>query len=172
MGSTSEPKVLEPPAPAESRARFRSDRASGLNESVIREMTRLAFQYDAVNLAQGYPDFPAPAILKRAAIEAIEADINQYSITWGAKPFRDAIAAKYRDLERDYGLTGGHPLHAEPGLDQFYLWRPLLGHARYRIGGIDGLYLCGSGGHPGGGVTGGPGQNAAREILADARKRR
>ncbi len=76
------------------------------------------------------------------------------------------------DLERDYGLTGGHPLHAEPGLDQFYLWRPLLGHARYRIGGIDGLYLCGSGGHPGGGVTGGPGQNAAREILADARKRR
>lgn len=76
------------------------------------------------------------------------------------------------DLERDYGLTGGHPLHAEPGLDQFYLWRPLLGHARYRIGGIDGLYLCGSGAHPGGGITGGPGQNAAREVLADFRKRR
>lgn len=76
------------------------------------------------------------------------------------------------DLERDYGLTGGHPLHAEPGLDQFYLWRPMLGHGRYRIGGIDGLYLCGSGAHPGGGITGGPGQNAAREILADAKKRR
>ena len=76
------------------------------------------------------------------------------------------------DLERDFGLTGGHPLHAEPGLDQFYLWRPLLGHARYRLGGIEGLYLCGSGAHPGGGVTGGPGQNAAREILADAKKRR
>jgi phytoene dehydrogenase-like protein len=76
------------------------------------------------------------------------------------------------DLERDFGLTGGHPLHAEAGLDQFYLWRPLLGHARYRIGGLDGLYLCGSGAHPGGGVTGGPGQNAAREILADAKKRR
>ena len=76
------------------------------------------------------------------------------------------------DLERDFGLTGGHPLHAEPGLDQFYLWRPLLGHARYRIGGIEGLYLCGSGAHPGGGVTGGPGQNAAREILADAKRRR
>jgi phytoene dehydrogenase-like protein len=75
------------------------------------------------------------------------------------------------DLERDYGLTGGHPLHAEPGLDQFYLWRPLLGHARYRIG-IEGLYLCGSGAHPGGGITGGPGQNAAREILADLKKRR
>ena len=76
------------------------------------------------------------------------------------------------DLERDYGLTGGHPLHAEPGLDQFYLWRPLLGHARYRIGGLEGLYLCGSGAHPGGGITGAPGQNAAREILSDARKRR
>ena len=75
------------------------------------------------------------------------------------------------DLERDYGLTGGHPLHAEPGLDQFFLWRPLLGHARYRFG-IEGLYLCGSGAHPGGGVTGQPGGNAAREILADFRKRR
>ena len=75
------------------------------------------------------------------------------------------------DLERDYGLTGGHPLHAEPGLDQFFLWRPLLGHARYRLP-IDGLYLCGSGAHPGGGVTGQPGQNAAREILADLKRRR
>ncbi|MCI0582164.1 MAG: NAD(P)/FAD-dependent oxidoreductase [Chloroflexi bacterium] len=76
------------------------------------------------------------------------------------------------DLERDHGLTGGHPLHAEPGLDQFYAWRPMFGHGRYRIGGIDGLYLCGSGAHPGGGITGGPGQNAAREILSDLKKRR
>jgi phytoene dehydrogenase-like protein len=75
------------------------------------------------------------------------------------------------DLERDYGLTGGHPLHAEPGLDQFFLWRPLLGHARYRLP-IDGLYLCGSGAHPGGGITGQPGQNAAREVLADLKRRR
>src|SRR5947209_6827134 len=83
MGSISDGKVLAPPAPVDSRPRFRSHRAAGLNESVIREMTRLAFQHNAVNLAQGYPDFPAPEILKRAAIEAIEADINQYSITWG-----------------------------------------------------------------------------------------
>ncbi len=74
------------------------------------------------------------------------------------------------DLERRYGLTGGHPLHAESGLDQFFLWRPLLGHARYRIA-LERLYLCGSGAHPGGGITGGPGQNAAREILADLRRR-
>ena len=75
------------------------------------------------------------------------------------------------DLERDYGLTGGHPMHGEHGLDQFFLWRPLLGHARYRLA-LDGLYLAGAGAHPGGGVTGQNGQNAAREVVADLRKRR
>ena len=75
------------------------------------------------------------------------------------------------DLERDHGLSGGHPYHAEPSLDSFFLWRPLLGHARYRLP-MDGLYLAGSGAHPGGGITGQPGQNAAREILADWGKRR
>ena len=59
-------------------------------------MTRLALTKGAINLAQGFPDFPAPAVLKQAAADAIDADINQYAITWGAKPFRDAIAAKYR----------------------------------------------------------------------------
>ncbi len=73
------------------------------------------------------------------------------------------------DLERDYGLTEGHPLHGEPGLDQFYAWRPLLGHARYRLA-LDGLYLCGSGAHPGGGLTCGPGANAARAIASDLRR--
>jgi aspartate/methionine/tyrosine aminotransferase len=81
---------------AASRARFRSQRTANFTESVIREMTRRAIQAGAVNLAQGFPDFPAPEPLKRAAIEAIAADHNQYSITWGTKPFRDAIAAKYR----------------------------------------------------------------------------
>ena len=75
------------------------------------------------------------------------------------------------DLERDYGLTGGHALHAEPSLDQFFAWRPLWGHADYRMG-IPGLYLCGSGSHPGGSVTGRPGANAAREVLADYRRDR
>lgn len=84
---------------------------------------------------------------------------------------RDREVLTPLDLERDYGLAGGHPLHGEPGLDQFFLWRPFLGHARYRLP-IDGLYLAGSGAHPGGGVTGQPGQNAAREILADLKRRR
>ena len=66
-------------------------------------MTRQAMAKGAINLAQGFPDFAAPAILKHAATDAIEADINQYSVTWGAKPFREAIAAKYRrTYEMDY----------------------------------------------------------------------
>ncbi|MEX0754817.1 MAG: NAD(P)/FAD-dependent oxidoreductase [Actinomycetota bacterium] len=75
------------------------------------------------------------------------------------------------DLEREVGLSGGHVYHGEPGLDDFFAWRPLLGHARYRFG-IPGVYLAGSGAHPGGGVTGGPGANAAREILSDLKRKR
>ena len=70
-------------------------------ESVIREMTRLAVKYQAINLAQGFPDFPAPKEIKEAAREAIACDINQYAITWGAPSLREAIAAKF---ERDYGV--------------------------------------------------------------------
>jgi phytoene dehydrogenase-like protein len=63
-------------------------------------------------------------------------------------------------------------MHGEHALDQFFAWRPLLGHARYRLADIRGLYLCGAGAHPGGGITGGPGRNAARAILADAGRAR
>jgi phytoene dehydrogenase-like protein len=75
------------------------------------------------------------------------------------------------DLEAEYGLTGGHPYHQEPGLDAWFAWRPLAGHARYRMP-VAGLYLVGPGAHPGGGVTGAPAQNAVKEILADRKKRR
>ncbi len=78
-----------------------SEKAERFTESVIRDMTRLANMYGAVNLAQGFPDFPAPEAVKRAAIRAIESDFNQYSITWGAKSLRDSIAKKY---ETHYGL--------------------------------------------------------------------
>jgi aminotransferase len=71
-----------------------SERAASFTESVIREMTRHATLHDAVNLAQGFPDFPCPPELKEAAKAAIDADINQYAITWGARDFREAIAAK------------------------------------------------------------------------------
>jgi aspartate/methionine/tyrosine aminotransferase len=71
---------------------FLSSKVSHFTESVIRDMTRQAMLYGAVNLSQGFPDFPAPAEIKRAAQEAIAAEVNQYAITWGAKNLRDAIA--------------------------------------------------------------------------------
>jgi aspartate/methionine/tyrosine aminotransferase len=71
---------------------FLSDKASHFTESVIREMTRQAALHGAVNLAQGFPDFPAPAEIKQAAKAAIDGDVNQYAITWGAKNLRNAIA--------------------------------------------------------------------------------
>lgn len=79
-------------------------------ESVIREMTRLCQLHQGINLAQGFPDFPAPLALKDAACAAIQSDINQYAITWGAKSLRDAIAAKYRrcvelDLDPERHIT-------------------------------------------------------------------
>src|SRR5579864_7221437 len=76
---------------------FLSDKVEHFTESVIREMTRQAMLYWAVNLAQGFPDFPAPAEIKRAAQEAIAADVNQYAITWGAKSLRNAIARQMQD---------------------------------------------------------------------------
>jgi phytoene dehydrogenase-like protein len=75
------------------------------------------------------------------------------------------------DLEREFGLTAGDIFHGRLTLDQLFAARPVLGHADYRMP-VRGLYLCGSGAHPGGGVTGVPGHNAAREILRDARRRR
>ena len=74
------------------------------------------------------------------------------------------------DLEQIYGLTGGHVFHGDPALDQLFTMRPLLGWAQYRTP-VRGLYLCGSGTHPGGGVTGAPGANASREIQKDLRAR-
>ncbi|HYV97958.1 MAG TPA: aminotransferase class I/II-fold pyridoxal phosphate-dependent enzyme [Gemmatimonadaceae bacterium] len=89
-------------------------RTQTFTESVIRAMTRLANQYGAVNLSQGFPDFPMPDAMKQAAIDAINADVNQYAITWGAKKLRDAITAKYQrrydmpvDPEREITIACG-----------------------------------------------------------------
>jgi len=89
-------------------------RTRTFTESVIREMTRVARESDAVNLAQGFPDFPAPDVLKEAAADAIRRDVNQYAITWGAPSLRRALAGKYRsrygmavDAEREITITCG-----------------------------------------------------------------
>ncbi|HEX8633408.1 MAG TPA: aminotransferase class I/II-fold pyridoxal phosphate-dependent enzyme [Pyrinomonadaceae bacterium] len=87
-----------------------SQKASRFTESVIREMTREAIKHGAVNLSQGFPDFPAPAEIKEAAMRAIDADVNQYAITWGARDFREAIAEKTKwylglDVDPETELT-------------------------------------------------------------------
>ena len=91
-----------------------SEKVDRFTESVIREMTRIALQHQAVNLAQGFPDFPCPPELKQAATAAIAEDVNQYAITWGDRPFRQAIAEKVRgylgleiDPERQITVTCG-----------------------------------------------------------------
>src|SRR5215208_5204955 len=91
-----------------------SHKAEQFTESVIREMTRQANLYGAINLSQGFPDFAAPEEIKQAACDAINANINQYAITWGAKSFRDAIVEKSKwylglpvDPEREITVTCG-----------------------------------------------------------------
>jgi len=99
---------------AQAARRMLSAKAEQFTESVIREMTRLALKHGAVNLSQGFPDFAAPAEIKEAARQAISDDINQYAITWGAKPLRDAIVEKFKrtqgvryDTEREITICCG-----------------------------------------------------------------
>ncbi len=89
-------------------------RTHGFRESVIRGMTRLAREYGSLNLAQGFPNFPAPELLKAAAAEAVREDINQYAITWGSQKLREALAAWYAagyrltvDPDREITVTCG-----------------------------------------------------------------
>jgi aminotransferase len=91
-----------------------SQRSRRFTESVIREMTRLANAHGAVNLSQGFPDFPAPEAIKQEAARAVMADVNQYAITWGSKRLRDALVAKQRhftglsfDPEREVAVCCG-----------------------------------------------------------------
>jgi phytoene dehydrogenase-like protein len=92
------------------------------------------------------------------------------TVTAHAPNFRSSVIARAAlsplDLERRFGLVDGDIFHGQLGLDQLFSTRPVLGHADYRLP-VKGLYLCGSGAHPGGGVTGAPGHNCAREILRD-----
>jgi phytoene dehydrogenase-like protein len=103
------------------------------------------------------------------------ADLMIDTVNGYAPNFKAAVLGRQimspLDLERTFGLIGGDIFHGALQLDQLFSARPMLGHADYR-GPLPGLYMCGSGTHPGGGVTGAPGHNAAREILRDFRRRR
>lgn len=130
----------------------------------VRHVMSILVQYAPYHLREGSWDEQ-----REALGDTVMAQLERYAPGIGALVVARQVLTPL-DLERDYGLTEGHPLHGEPGLDQFFAWRPLLGHARYRLP-LDGLYLCGSGAHPGGGVTAIPGRNAAREVIADLRRR-
>ena len=116
----------------------------------------------------------APYTLRESSWDAQRetfADVVIDTLAEYAPGIRDAILHRHvlapTDLERRFGLPEGNPNHGEMTLDQFFHMRPIPGYARYRTP-VAGMYLCGAGCHPGGGVTGLPGHNAAREILADA----
>jgi len=104
---------------------------------------------------------------REAAADAIVATVERHAPGFAASIIARQIHSPL-DLERKFGLIGGDIFHGRMTLDQLWSARPVLGHADYR-GPIAGLYMCGSGTHPGGGVTGAPGHNAARIIVADAR---
>jgi phytoene dehydrogenase-like protein len=113
----------------------------------------------------------APYLLKRGDWDERRAELGETVLSTLSEHFPDLRETVLHgetitplDLERDFALTGGHLFHGEETLDQLFTMRPLLGHARYRAP-IGGLFLCGSGTHPGGGVTGACGSNAARAIL-------
>ena len=118
------------------------------------------------------PELPNGRSWDEARKDAAETIID--TVTRFAPNFKGSIIARQihspLDLERKFGLTGGDIFHGRLSLDQMFSARPTLGYADYRTP-IKGLYLCGSGAHPGGGVTGAPGHNAAREILQDFRRR-
>jgi phytoene dehydrogenase-like protein len=103
------------------------------------------------------------------------ADLMIETVDRAAPGFKASVLGRVAysplDLERTFGLVGGDIMHGALALDQIFSARPVLGHADYRSP-LAGLYMCGSGTHPGGGVTGAPGHNAAHEILRDLRRRR
>ena len=98
------------------------------------------------------------------------ATVNRHAPNFAASVLGRRVLSPL-DLEREFGLIGGDIFHGALSLDQLFSARPVLGNGHYR-GPLKGLYMCGAGTHPGGGVTGVPGHNCAREILRDLRRRR
>jgi phytoene dehydrogenase-like protein len=129
-----------------------------------------AGQHVASLFCQHFPyDVPGGWDARREeAADRIIAQVDRYAPGFKASVI-GRLALSPLDLERRFGLVGGDIFHGKMGLDQLFSNRPMLGHADYRMP-LPGLYLCGSGAHPGGGVTGAPGHNAAAAILRDRRR--
>ena len=125
-----------------------------------RHVVSIAVQYAPYHLRAGSWDDAACEGLGDRAIASLDAALPGF-----AERVEHRLVMAPPDIEARFGCTGGHPHHGEMTLDQSFIGRPVPGHARYEMP-VRGLYLCGAGAHPGGGVTGAPGVNAARAILA------
>jgi len=127
-----------------------------------KHVASLFVQYTPYHLAAGSWEEPGR---KEAFADRVFRVIEEYAPGFTASVIaRDVLSPL--DLERVFGLTGGNIFHGSMGLDQLFWLRPAAGYARYRTP-VEGLYLCGAGAHPGGGVLGAPGRNAARVVLSD-----
>jgi phytoene dehydrogenase-like protein len=135
-----------------------------------KHVASLFCQHVAPELPQGFPGGSSWDDHKEEVADLMIATVNAYAPNFASSVVGRQVLSPL-DLERTFGLLGGDIFHGQLSLDQIFSARPALGHADYRAP-IPGLYLCGSGTHPGGGVTGAPGHNAAREILRDAKRRR
>jgi phytoene dehydrogenase-like protein len=176
--------VMAPTLAYMERAYFDA-KTSGWSRAPIVEILIPSVVYDSLAPAgmhvaslfcqHAHPDLPAvrPGLTWDDARDEV-ADLMIDTVTRFAPNFRDAVVGRRAlsplDLEREFGLVGGDIFHGALTLDPLVSMRPVLGHGNYRAP-VRGLYLCGSGTHPGGGVTGVPGHTAAREILRDVRRR-
>ncbi|WP_202899467.1 phytoene desaturase family protein [Kordiimonas gwangyangensis] len=141
---------------------------STLDDSLAPEGQHVASLF-CQHFAPHLPDGKSWDDVREEAADCIIDTVNKY-----APNFKDSIIARQihspLDLERKFGLVDGDIFHGQLTPNQLFSARPVLGHADHRMP-LKGLYLCGSGAHPGGGVTGGPGHNAAAIILQDIKKR-
>ena len=126
-------------------------------------------QHVAPELPKDFPGGSSWDDHKETVADLMIETVNSYAPNFKASVIGRQVLSPL-DLERTFGLLGGDIFHGQLSLDQIFSARPMLGHADYRAP-IPGLYMCGSGTHPGGGVTGAPGHNAAREILRDVKPR-
>ncbi|MGH6926409.1 MAG: phytoene desaturase family protein [Propylenella sp.] len=135
-----------------------------------RHVASLFCQHVAPELPADFPGGSSWDDHRDKVADLMIATVNAHAPNFAASMIGRQVLSPL-DLERDFGLLGGDIFHGQLTLDQLFSLRPMLGYADYRTP-IPGLYICGSGAHPGGGVTGAPGHNAAREILRDVRRRR
>jgi phytoene dehydrogenase-like protein len=135
-----------------------------------RHVASLFCQHVAPELSADFPGGSSWDDHKEKVADLMIETVDRYAPNFKASVIARQVLSPL-DLERTFGLLGGDIFHGALSLDQLFSARPMLGHADYRAP-IPGLYMCGSGTHPGGGVTGAPGHNAAREILKDVRRKR